>query len=404
MGLLETFRTAIESLTTNKLRTALTMLGVIIGVMSVVLLLALGAGVQKFINDTLATAGTNQLFIFPDNSVAGARLTMEDYKAIADPANVPGLKRIVPRVSGNLKASAGIASKNSEIVGTLPEDFTMRLLTIEQGAHFTNSDVDTRRRVAVLGHQAAQDLFPNQIALGLNVLVDGVPFRVVGVNTKKGTQGPGNEPDRMIFVPLTIAQETLFANRPGGVKALSQITAEAVSTEATAAALDNIGKTLRKRQGLLVGQKDTFRVIDQASFISTVNTVLVGLQGFLAAVGGISLLVGGIGIMNIMLVSVTERTREIGVRKAIGADPGAIRLQFLVESLVVTMFAGSIGVGVAAGLAAIIGAAQDSIEPQIQFTAVAIAFGVSVFIGAVFGFYPAFRASKLPPVEALRYE
>jgi putative ABC transport system permease protein len=404
MGLLETFRTSIESLTTNKLRTALTMLGVIIGVMSVVLLLALGAGVQKFINDTLATAGTNQLFIFPDNSVSGARLTMEDYRAIADPANVPGLKRVVARVSGNLKASAGVASKNSEIVGTVPEDFVMRLLATEQGEQFKSSDVDNRKRVAVMGYQVARDLFPGQIALGLTVMIDSVPFKIIGVNAKKGNQGPGNEPDRAIFIPLTVAQETLFANRPGGVKALSQITAEAVSTQATATALDNIGKTLRKRQGLLVGQKDTFRVIDQASFISTVNTVLVGLQGFLAAVGGISLLVGGIGIMNIMLVSVTERTREIGVRKAIGADPAAIRLQFLVESLVVTVLAGAIGVAIAAGLAAIIGVAQDSIQPQIRPAAVATAFGVSVFIGVVFGFYPAFRASRLPPVEALRYE
>lgn len=404
MGLLETFRTAIESLTTNKLRTSLTMLGVIIGVMSVVLLLALGAGVQKFINDTLATAGTNQLFVFPDNSVAGARLTMEDYKAIANPVNVPGLKRVVPRVSGNLKASAGVASKNSEIVGTVPEDFVMRLLLVEQGEHFTTNDVETRKRVAVMGHQAALDLFPGQIALGLTVLIDGVPFKVVGVNTKKGNQGPGNEPDRAIFIPLTVAQETMFANRPGGVKALSQITAEAASTEATKVALERIGSTLRQRQNLLVGQKDTFRIIDQASFIATVNTVLVGLQGFLAAVGGISLLVGGIGISNIMLVSVTERTREIGVRKAIGADPAAIRLQFLVESLVVTVFAGIIGVGIAAGLAAIIGVAQETIQPQVQVNAVAIAFGVSVMIGVVFGSYPAYRASKLPPVEALRYE
>jgi len=404
MGILETFRTALESLAANKLRTALTLLGVIIGVMSVVLLLSLGAGVQKFINDTLATAGTNQLYIFPDTTVAGARLTMDDYRAISDPTNVPGLKRVVPRVSGNLKVAAGVASKNSEIVGTLPGDFDMRLLAVQQGAHFTDDDVANRKRVAVIGYQVASDLFPGQIPLGLTVLIDGVPFRVVGVNAKKGNQGPGNEPDRAIFVPITVAQETLFANRAGGVKALSQITAEAVSGEATKSALENIGTTLRSRQGLLVGQKDTFRIIDQASFIATVNTVLIGLQAFLAAVGGISLLVGGIGIMNIMLVSVTERTREIGVRKAIGADPDAIRLQFLVESLVVTMVAGAIGVGIAAGLTAIIGAVQDTLKPQIQLNAVVISFGVSVLIGSVFGLYPAYRASKLPPVEALRYE
>ena len=404
MGLLETCRTALESLTSNKLRTSLTMLGVIIGVMSVVLLLALGAGVQKFVNDTFATSGSNQLYIFPDNMVAGARLTMADYAAIGDPANVPGLKRLIPRVSGNLQASGGVATKNSEIIGTLPADFEMRLLAVKQGEHFTDADVQARKRVAVMGEQVAADLFPGQIALGLNVLIDGVPFKVVGVNAKKGNQGPGNEPDRAIFVPVTVAQETLFANRVGGVKALSQITAEAVSATAAASALNNIGVTLRKRQGLLVGQKDTFRIVDQASFIATVNTVLVGLQGFLAAVGGISLLVGGIGIMNIMLVSVTERTREIGVRKAIGADPAAVRLQFLVESLMVTLFAGTIGVGTAAALATLIGLVQSSIQPQVQPNAVAISFGVSVFIGCVFGLYPAWRASKLPPVEALRYE
>ena len=404
MGLLETIRTAVESLVTNKLRTALTMLGVIIGVMSVVLLLALGAGVQKYINDTLATAGTNQMYVFPDNTVSGARLTMEDYRAIENPANVPGLKRVVPRVSGNLLAAAGVASKNSEIIGTVPGDFVMRLLTIEEGAQFSDADVEGRKRVAVMGYQIARDLFPAQIALGLTVFIDGVPFKIVGVNDKKGNQGPGNEPDRAIFVPLTVAQETLFASRAGGVKALSQITAEAVSAPAAKSALENIGVTLRKRQGLLVGQKDTFRIIDQASFIATVNTVLVGLQGFLAAVGGISLLVGGIGIMNIMLVSVTERTREIGVRKAIGADPAAVRLQFLVESLMVTLLAGAVGVAFASGLAAIIGLVQSSIQPQVQFNAVAISFGVSVFIGCVFGLYPAWRASKLAPVEALRYE
>jgi len=261
--------------------------------------------------------------------------------------------------------------------------------------------VDQRLRVAVVGPTLADNLFPGQTALGQTFLIGSVPFRIVGILEKKGGNGFGGTDDS-VFVPLTVAMEKLFVK--GGLKAVSNITVEAVSADRSPDALNEIAAVLRQRHNIQIGQPDDFRVFDQASLVATLNTVVGTLTAFLGAIGAISLLVGGIGIMNIMLVSVTERTREIGVRKAIGAQPFAIQLQFLIEALTVTLVAGIIGILLSVLLVTVINSVQTSITPKIQSNAVIIAFSVSVLIGVLFGFYPAWRASRLEPVEALRYE
>jgi putative ABC transport system permease protein len=402
MGLIETFRTALESLTANRMRAALTMLGVIIGTTAVVLLLALGEGVTNYFNAQFATFGSNQITVSPDNSVAGARLTNSDVKALRD--QLADVKRVVPVVSGNLDVVAGSTSKNFSVWGTVPDNFPMRTIAMQEGRAFTDEENDGRVRSAVIGFQTAIDLFDGQPAVGQTVLINSVPFKVVGVTEKKGSAGPGGSSDDTIYVPLTVAQEKLFPNRAGGLNSVSQITIEAADGALSVQVTQSIADLLRQQHNLLFGQNDDFRVFDQSSTLATINGILLALQVFLAAIGAIALVVGGIGIMNIMLVSVTERTREIGVRKAIGATPGSIRLQFLVEALVVTVIAGALGVLLAIGLSAIVDLVQDFIVPVVQLDAVVIAVGVSVAIGVLFGFYPAYRASKLQPVEALRYE
>ena len=403
MSFLELIQTAIESLNSNKLRTALTMLGVIIGVAAVVTLLALGAGVQASIDSQITSMGSNQLTINANRQVTGARLTIDDAAAIADKLNVPDAKRVVSVVQGGATVSAGINKDSPEIQGTTPEYFVMKNVTIARGASFTQSDVDQRLRVAVVGPTLADNLFPGQDAMGQTFLIGSVPFRIVGILEKKGGAGFGGTDDSA-FVPLTVAAEKLFVNRNGGLKSVNSITVEAVSADRSSAALTEIAVVLRQRHNILIGAPDDFRIFDQASLVATLNTVVGTLTAFLGAIGAISLLVGGIGIMNIMLVSVTERTREIGVRKAIGAQPFAIQLQFLIEALTVTMSAGILGILLAVALVTIINAVQTSITPQVQPSSMLLAFTVSVFIGVLFGFYPAWRASRLEPVEALRYE
>ena len=403
MSLLELLQTALESLTSNKLRTFLTMLGVIIGVAAVVTLLSIGAGVQASIDSQITSMGSNQLNISPNRQVTGARLTVDDATAIADKLNVPDALRVVSVVQGGASVTAGINKDSPEIMGTTPEYFAMKNVNIAQGASFTQADVDQRLRFAVVGPTLATNLFPGQAALGQTFLIGSVPFRIVGILETKGGTGFGGTDDSA-FVPLTVAAEKLFVNRNGGLKSVNSITVEAVSAERSADALTEIAAILRSRHNILIGAPDDFRIFDQASLVATLNTVVGTLTAFLGAIGAISLLVGGIGIMNIMLVSVTERTREIGVRKAIGAQPFAIQLQFLIEALTVTIVAGVIGILLSVGLVTVINSVQTSVTPVIQSNSVIIAFTVSVLIGVLFGFYPAWRASRLEPVEALRYE
>jgi putative ABC transport system permease protein len=403
MSLLELFQSALESLTSNKMRTFLTMLGVIIGVAAVVTLLALGAGVQASIDNQITSMGTNQLNISANRRVSGARLTLDDVNALADKYNVPDAVSVVPQLNGGSSVSAGINKDSPEIYGTTPDYFSVKNVAVAEGDIFSQSDVDLRLRVAVIGPTVATNLFGTADALNQTFLAGTVPFKVIGILQTKGGTGFGGTDDS-VFVPLTVAMEKLFVSRAAGLKSVSSITVQAASADRANAASDEITALLRQRHNIILGQPDDFSVFNQASLISSLNTVVSTLTAFLGAIGAISLLVGGIGIMNIMLVSVTERTREIGVRKAIGAQPVAIHLQFLLEALTVTVAAGLLGIFLSFVIVSVLNQVQTSVTPVIQTSSMLIAFGVSVGIGVLFGFYPAWRASRLEPVEALRYE
>lgn len=405
MNIFEVIRTALESLAANKLRTALTMLGVIIGVASVVTLLSLGAGVQKFIGSQLETLGTNLINVFPSD-IPGARLMMEDAVVLADPKVIPGVVRVVPGVEDIGEVIAGPIKQLYTIAGSPPSFFTQNSVELDQGRWFTNGEEDARARVAVLGASIVERMFPSGNAVGEIITLNGLSFEVIGVAATKGGLSIGI--DDTVRIPLSVAAEKLFANRMGGPRSLSVITLETAPGVSYDSVISKVTRVLRQRYHVETDQTDPFTLFVPTTLVSSFNTIATALTAFLGAIGAISLVVGGIGIMNIMLVSVTERTREIGVRKAIGASPGSIRVQFLVEALMVTCLAGVIGVGVGAVAALATGQIQiqegENFQPQVQASSIAVAFGVSVLIGVIFGLYPAWRASRLQPVEALRYE
>ena len=406
MSIFETFRTALESLTTNKLRTLLTMLGVIIGVGSVVSLLSIGAGVSANITGSIRGIGSNLITISPDNRVANARLTTSDVTALQDPLNVPEASAVLPEVRGNATVAAATNTNNrsTSVLGEEPAFFAIRDIQMAEGELFTDNDVLLRSRVAVIGSAVATTLFPNgESAADQTILIGSVPFKVIGVAQSVGGFGPNNTDDN-VYVPITVAEEKLFVTRSTGLKSVSSIYIQVDNTADIQPAMDDMSAVLRQNHNLVAGQADDFRVFNQAQIASTLDSVTQALTAFLGAIGGIALLVGGIGIMNIMLVSVTERTREIGVRKAIGAKRGAILMQFLTEALTVSSLAGLIGIGVGIGVSRLIGQVQTSLTPQVQPSSLIISFSFSVLIGVIFGLYPAWRASRLQPVEALRYE
>jgi putative ABC transport system permease protein len=412
MSLFETVRTALIALASNKLRTVLTMLGVIIGVGSVVTLLSIGAGVREFVTGRVTALGSNLLTLSADNRPpnTNARLTNNDVFALSDPVSVPGAKYVVPIVNGNARASVGTNVRQSSVQGSTPDLFIVRNMKMDQGDPFTLDDLEQRNRVAVLGSSIAENLFgKNVLAVDANVIINGASYKVVGVSEPKGGFGPGGNPDDTIYIPLSVAQEKLFLQRQGGMRSVNNIIVEVVDAESTNPTLTDITDVLRREHRLLPAQSDDFRVQNQAELLSSLDGITTGLSIFLGAVGAISLLVGGIGIMNIMLVSVTERTREIGLRKAIGAKQRTILTQFMIEALVVSAIAGLIGVafgvGLSVGVAPLIASSVGStFSPVINIPTIGIAFSFAALIGLVFGLYPAWRASRLQPVVALRFE
>jgi putative ABC transport system permease protein len=422
---IESIRVALQGLSANKLRSSLTMLGIIIGVGAVIALLALGEGTQAAITEEIQGIGSNLIFIMPGKveghgpgvtrSVADT-LTLADAEAIAAPGNVPGVLAVVPEFNNSADVVYGSESVNATIAGTAPDYPLVRSSSPEIGEFFTEQHNNTLARVAVLGHQTAEDLFGGSDPLGRTIKINPstassagsgqsrVHFRVIGVMEEKGG-GMGGNADNTVFIPLSTAQRKLFGGRTtsGASWKVSSINVALVSEETMDAATDEITLLLRQQHRIQSGDDDDFSVMSQEDILSMAEQVTGILTIFLGAIAAISLLVGGIGIMNIMLVSVTERTREIGIRKAVGAKRRDILMQFLVEAVVLSVIGGLLGILLGAGIAILV--EQSGLMTTVVSTeSILLATGFSVAVGLFFGIYPSMRAARLHPIEALRYE
>ncbi len=408
----EVARLALDSLLANKGRSLLTMLGVIIGVASVVALMAIGNGASAAITGQIQSIGTNILTMMPgspNNRGPGASgiaqtLTLADADAIAAlrlPIVGPS-----PQFAGSAQIIAPVADTNATITGVIPAYQPINSLTLASGTFIADEHVRSVSPVTVLGSTLARNLFGSGQAVGQYVRIKDQSFRVIGVLAAKGGSGFGGSVDDQSLVPISVAQQRLFGGRTpdGNDWRVSAIAVSVTNGSDINAVQSRISMALRERHGVnLDGSKDDFQILNQASLLSSLSTVTSLLTAFLSAVAGISLLVGGIGIMNIMLVSVTERTREIGLRKAVGARPRDILLQFVVEALVISGAGGLIGLFLGAGIAFII-RLTGLLTPTVTAGAVVLAVGFSLAVGLFFGIYPAQRAARLNPIDALRYE
>lgn len=397
---------ALRALTHNKSRSFLTMLGVIIGVAAVMMMLSVGAGTQAAVTGRISSLGTNLLMIQPGNVRAGGvalssqaqSLTMEDLEAIR---SIEGVKSVAPSLSGRVQAIVGSHNTNTSVVGTTPEYQALMNIKLSQGIFFAQPEVDQWDKVAVLGATVAQTLFPegNPVGQTVQLVVNRTKavFRVIGVMASKGGTGFANQDDQII-VPITTAQKILF-----GRSTLGQINVEVNSVEQMTDVSSKITQILRIRHNIAEGKSDDFSILNQQDLLETMSSVAASFTTLLAGIASISLLVGGIGIMNIMLVSVTERTREIGLRKAIGALQRDIIIQFLLEAVILSTFGGILGIILGFGGSFLINSWGNT-TTVITAGSVLLGFLFSVAVGVFFGFYPAQKAARLEPIEALRYE
>jgi putative ABC transport system permease protein len=401
----ETLRIAWGGITANKLRSGLTILGMTIGVASVIVLIAVGNGSSKSVQSQIQSLGTNVLLVqgsgglrsFAGSSSSSISLTKADAEALQDPSLAPDVKTASPVVNASsvTLVSSGTSFEPSSFVGTTPSYLTAHSYKIAEGASFTTEDVTKHRRVAVIGQEVVQELFGGASAVGQTMKVNGSNYEVVGVLAKKGSNGTTNQDD-IVMAPITTVQTSLT-----GVGTIDSITVQAKSESDLDAAENEVKEIIEERHKIKNTEEPGFSVLNQGSLLETSSSTSSVFTTLLGEVAAISLLVGGIGVMNIMLVSVTERTREIGIRKAIGARRSDILIQFLTEAVLVSLIGGLTGVAVG-----VIGSQFEiaGVHPEIATYSVFLAFGAAALSGLFFGTYPAARAARLRPIEALRFE
>lgn len=400
----ESILIALAGLKANKLRAMLTMLGIIIGVGAVIAMVSIGMGVKDKVATSIAGLGSNLLVVTPGASnaggsrqAAGSSITLSEKDALAIAQEVPGINLVAPAVSRSYQVVFGNQNWTTSVQGTTPDIQGIRNYNVEEGAFFTSQDVETRARVAVLGKTVADNLFNGGTPIGQTIRINNAPFRVVGVLEAKGESSGGNQDDAVI-IPLKTAQERLM-----GITYIQNINVQATGTDVIYQAQADITTLLRARHKLATTTPDDFTVRNMVAIMATADETTSMITALLAVVAALSLLVGGIGIMNIMLVSVTERTREIGIRKALGARYHNILLQFLIEAIVISVAGGLLGIALGIGASYVISSVAGW-KTLISSLAIVAAFGFSVFIGLFFGIYPARKAALLDPIEALRYE
>ncbi len=402
----ESFRMAGKTLAANRLRSTLTMLGIIIGNASVILMVGVGEGAQKYASQQFQSLGTDVIFIITgtDNARRNViappnRLVLADAEAIA--TQVPTVRSVAPQINGSELAIAGNNTKRATLIGTTPTYATVRNADVSLGRFFNDEDIKRNARVVTIGAAIAKDLFPQGNAIGQAVRMRGTSYEVIGIMSEKGAF-LGTNQDDTIFLPITTMTSRLTGKTsPYGV-AVAVINVSATSNDNVSAAQFQISNLLRLRHRTSdINADDTFTVRTQQDALEIVGNITGALTIMLAAIAGISLLVGGIGIMNIMLVSVTERTSEIGLRKAIGASPSDILTQFTIEAVILSLLGGAIGTGIGVGGILLI-AAVSPLQAGVSIGAIGLAVGVSGGIGLFFGIFPAKQASQLDPIVALR--
>lgn len=396
---------AFTALYANKLRSLLTMLGIIIGVGAVIAMVSIGMGVRSNVQESIASLGSNMLIVSPGSlnrggprGAAGSMQTLKYDDARVIQSKIKNIDFVSPSVSGSYQVVNGNQNWNTSVQGVTPEYMDIKSLTVVSGSFISQDNMNRRDRVAVIGATAAENLFDGENPVGRNVRVNNQPFRIIGLLESKGQSSMGQDQDDVMIIPLTTAQERML-----GITYVQSISVQVSDARFMDQVQFDIETLLRQRHKISGGREDDFHVRNLTSLMETMNQTTTMITLLLGSVAGISLIVGGIGIMNIMMVSVTERTREIGIRKALGATFNNIMMQFLIESVVIGVIGGLIGIAAGCCLSYAIAAVGD-FTTVITWAPVLVSFTFSVGIGLLFGILPARKAARLDPIEALRYE